>query len=64
MVDTPFIHRGTITDEQLEKDAVSYPLGRYGKPTDIAYMAVFLLSDLSSWTTGQEFVIDGGLSIR
>lgn len=64
MVDTPFIHRGTITDEQLEKDAGSYPLGRYGKPTDIAYMAVFLLSDLSSWTTGQDFVIDGGLSIR
>lgn len=64
MVDTPFIHRDTIMDEQLENDAQTYPLGRYGKPTDIAYMAVFLLSDLSSWVTGQDFIVDGGLSIR
>lgn len=64
MVDTPLIHRGTISEEQLKKDAESYPLGRYGRPEDIAYMALFLLSDASSWITGQDFFVDGGLSIR
>ena len=63
MVDTPLIHRGTITEEQLVEDAKRYPLGRYGKPDDIANGAVYLLSDASSWLTGHELVIDGGFSI-
>lgn len=63
MVDTPLIHRGTITEEQLVEDAKRYPLGRYGKPGDIANGAVYLLSDASSWLTGHDLVIDGGFSI-
>lgn len=63
MVDTPLIHRGTITEEQLAEDAKRYPLGRYGKPDDIANGAVYLLSDASSWLTGHDLVIDGGFSI-
>jgi NAD(P)-dependent dehydrogenase (short-subunit alcohol dehydrogenase family) len=63
MVDTPLIHRGTITEEQLVEDAKRYPLGRYGKPDDIANGAVYLLSDASSWLTGHDLVIDGGFSI-
>ena len=64
MVDTPLIHRGTISDEQLLEDQKRYPLGRYGKPEDIAYAAIYLLSDASSWVTGQDFVLDGGVSIK
>ena len=64
MVDTPLIHRGTISDEQLLEDQKRYPLGRYGKPKDIAYAAIYLLSDASSWITGQDFVLDGGVSIK
>lgn len=64
MVDTPLIHRGTISDEQLSEDQKRYPLGRYGKPEDIAYAAIYLLSDASSWITGQDFVLDGGVSIK
>ena len=63
MVDTPLIHRGTITEEQLAEDAKKYPLGRYGHPEDIANGAVYLLSDASSWLTGHDLVIDGGFSV-
>ncbi len=63
MVDTPLIHRGTITEEQLAEDAKRYPLGRYGRPEDIANGALYLLSDASSWLTGHDLVIDGGFSI-
>ena len=63
MVDTPLIHRGTITEEQLAEDAKRYPLGRYGRPEDIANGVLYLLSDASSWLTGHDLVIDGGFSI-
>jgi len=48
-----------VVDTMLEK----YPLKRLGKPEDIGNGAVFLLSDASSWITGQNLVIDGGISI-
>ncbi len=35
-------------------------LGRFGKPEDVAYMAVFLASDESSWITASDFAVDGG----
>lgn len=63
MVETPLIHRGTVTEEQLNADKMRYPLKRYGRPEDIAYMAIYLLSDAASWVTGQDFVIDGGISL-
>ena len=63
MVDTPLIHRGTVSDEQLAEDAKRYPLKRYGTPADIANAVVYLLSDASSWTTGTSLVVDGGLSL-
>lgn len=64
MVETPFIRRGTLTDEQLNEDMKQYPLKRYGKPEDIAYGAIYLLSDASSWMTGQSLVIDGGITSK
>lgn len=64
MVETPLIHRGTVSDEQLQEDMKRYPLKRYGQPEDIAYGAVYLLSDASCWVTGHSLVIDGGLSLQ
>lgn len=64
MVDTGILDSGTVTQEQLEADMRNYPLGRYGKPEDIAWAMIYLLSDASSWVTGDNFIIDGGLTIR
>ena len=63
MIETPFIHRDNRTDEQLEEDVKRYPLKRYGTPEDVAYMTAYLLSDAASWVTGQDFIIDGGISL-
>ena len=64
MVETKLINSGTYTDEDRQKDLGLYPLGRYGKPIDIAHSIVFLLSDASSWITGTELVIDGGRMLK
>ena len=64
MVDTPFIHRGTLSEEQLQEDQKRYLLGRYGQPEDIAHTISFLLSDASSWMTGQSLIVDGGVSVK
>jgi NAD(P)-dependent dehydrogenase (short-subunit alcohol dehydrogenase family) len=38
------------------------PLGRFGKPMDVAELAVFLASEESSWITGAAIPLDGGLT--
>jgi len=40
-----------------------HPVGRLGKTEDIGSLAVYLASDASSWLTGQDIVIDGGLTL-
>ena len=64
MVDTGILSSGTISEEQLQADIKNYPLGRYGKPEDIAYSMIYLLSDASAWVTGTNLVIDGGISAK
>jgi NAD(P)-dependent dehydrogenase (short-subunit alcohol dehydrogenase family) len=64
MTNTPAINGlGSITTEQLEKDAQRYPLKRYGKPEEIAHGIIYLLSDASSFVTGVALKIDGGVTI-
>ena len=63
LVETPLKEgKSTITEEQWEANRQLYPLKRFGKPEDIAYGIVYLLSDASSWVTGTELVIDGGIT--
>ena len=64
MTETPLIHSDSITQEQLDKDKKLYPLGRYGRPEEIAYGIIYLLSDASSFTTGAGLVIDGGFTLQ
>lgn len=63
MVDTPINNIDSFTEEQKLKDIENYPLKRYGKPEDIAYGIIYLLSDASSWVTGTSLKIDGGYSL-
>ena len=39
------------------------PMGRLGTPEEIAAIAVYLASDESAYTTGQVFIVDGGITI-
>lgn len=64
MVDTGILSSGTITEEQLAIELNNYPLRRFGNPTDIALAMVYLLSDAASWVTGDNLVIDGGLTLK
>ena len=50
-------------EEVLERRKAQYPLKRFGKPEDIAYGIIYLLSDASSWITGSALLIDGGLTL-
>jgi NAD(P)-dependent dehydrogenase (short-subunit alcohol dehydrogenase family) len=63
MVETHIYDAGIITAEQLEEDKKRYPLKRYGKPEEVAYAVIYLLSDASSWITGSNLVIDGGYTL-
>lgn len=53
-----------IEAETLKKDLAKYPLQRYGKPNEIAWAAIYLLSDASKWMTGSVMTIDGGLTLK
>ena len=66
-VDTPSLHQrleDTGDYEKAMKDFVArQPMGRIGKSSEIASLAVYLASDESNFTTGQAHIIDGGWSI-
>lgn len=62
MVWTELIKDDGITEEQLKEDESKYPLRRYGTPEDIAHLSVYLLSDESSWMTGSNVKITGGVN--
>jgi NAD(P)-dependent dehydrogenase (short-subunit alcohol dehydrogenase family) len=63
MIETNILKDGIITIDQLEEDKNKYPLKRYGKPEEVAYAAIYLLSDASSWITGSNLIIDGGYTL-
>ncbi len=62
MVWTDLIMQEGIEKEQLEEDEKKYPLKRYGTPEDIANLAIYMLSDASTWMTGSNVKISGGVN--
>lgn len=63
MVLTPMHTEGDITEEQLAKFVEKIPMPRWGRPEEIGYAAVYLLSDAASYLTGSDIKVDGGLTI-
>lgn len=63
MVRTALMEQFDVTEEEFLENEKQYPLG-YGKPEDVAYAIVFLLSDASRWITGTELLMDGGLTLH
>lgn len=62
LTETPLSEKLLNSDLKKEKSAERHPLKRFGQPEDIASMVNFLLSDESSWITGQVLNVDGGIS--
>ena len=57
-IDTPIL--SGLTPEQNEQIKAATPMGRLGRPEEIAYGSLYLCSDEAAYTTGSELVIDGG----
>ncbi|MBE5321221.1 SDR family oxidoreductase [Pedobacter sp. MR2016-19] len=61
LTNTPLSTKFLNTPDKMEASAKRHPLGKYGEPGDISAAIAFLLSEDSSWITGQVIAIDGGM---
>jgi len=61
-VDTPMARPGLLGNESGKARMDATPLGRFGRPIDIAMGCLYLASDEAAWVTGSELVIDGGMT--
>ena len=59
---TPLLAKFLSDDARRQRRLVHIPLGRFGEPIEVAYGALFLASDESSFMTGQSLIIDGGIT--
>ncbi len=62
LVETPMAAPLLADKERAAQVLSAYPLGRPGRPEEIAHLAVYLASDESAWVTGASFPIDGGMT--
>lgn len=62
ITNTPLASRLLNSEQKIEDNAKRHPLNRIGEAKDIANITKFLLSDESSWITGQIIKVDGGIS--
>jgi len=62
LVETPMSARITSNEAARKTSIAMHPLGRLGRPEDVAEPICWLLSPASSWVTGQVIGVDGGLA--
>jgi len=62
LTDTPLAQQLLSTEDKRSASDKRHPLGRIGTPDDIAEATIYLLSEKSSWITGQILPVDGGMS--
>jgi NAD(P)-dependent dehydrogenase (short-subunit alcohol dehydrogenase family) len=63
MVNTEMTQNLIFSKEELELDRQKYPFKRYAEPQEVAWAAIYLLSDAASFISGSELNIDGGVSL-
>jgi len=72
-IDTPLVRKAAILEvgndeekikEKIKEWGLQHPLGRIGKPEEVANTVLFLASSQSSFITGASIMVDGGLSIK
>jgi NAD(P)-dependent dehydrogenase (short-subunit alcohol dehydrogenase family) len=61
---TPLMETLFASEEEKNKRLNRIPLGRFGRAEDIVNAGIFLASDESSWMTGSQFVVDGGITVN
>ncbi|HWV34013.1 MAG TPA: glucose 1-dehydrogenase [Thermomicrobiales bacterium] len=61
---TPMLETLFPNEEEKMKRLNRIPLGRFGRAEDIVWAGIFLASDESSWMTGSQFVVDGGITVN
>ena len=61
-IETPLLRDLWKNEEERNLRLNRIPLGRFGEARDIIYMALYLASDESSWTTGSWLTVDGGIT--
>jgi NAD(P)-dependent dehydrogenase (short-subunit alcohol dehydrogenase family) len=67
VIRTPLTEGGITKNEdgsEYHPHGEKIPLGRLGEPEGVAHVALFLLSDLASFVTGQSIMVDGGQSVN
>jgi NAD(P)-dependent dehydrogenase (short-subunit alcohol dehydrogenase family) len=64
IVETELVAAFNLDEKARQQRMAAHPMGRFGQPSDVAGLAVFLASDESAWITGSAFPVDGGYSAQ
>ena len=64
MIATEWLEKTGMTEELQQQTMAQYPFKRFGTPEEVAYAAVYLLSDATKWMTGSVIKLDGGLTLQ
>jgi len=64
MIDTHILDNSSISEDMLNLERGRYPMKRFGRPEEVAWGIVYLLSDAASFVTGSSLVIDGGFTLQ
>ena len=63
-INAPMMHEVMDFPDKLADNLARVPMGRFGKPEEVANVVLFLASDESSFVTGSELVVDGGITAQ